>query len=148
MPMRSWFVNIVKGLYVFLFHSSLFLYVFFLREADSAFIASFASETIGTLTFTFFPISAGSISMWISLANSRYGIVVLSKSFFAKKWPQDELDGLVAKERSGVKVILPVWHGVTKEDVENFSPILAGRLAVSTDLGLDNVVNEILRAMN
>jgi len=32
------------------------------------------------------------------LANSRFGIVVLSPNFFAKNWPQYELDGLVAKE--------------------------------------------------
>ena len=29
------------------------------------------------------------------LANSRYGLVILSPSFFAKEWPQKELDGLV-----------------------------------------------------
>jgi len=81
------------------------------------------------------------------LANSRFGVVVLSKYFFEKKWPQDELDGLVAREKLGKKVILPIWHGVTKEDVEKFSPILAGRVAVSTDKGLDYVVNEITRAM-
>ena len=81
------------------------------------------------------------------LANSCFGIVVLSKDFFRKEWPQKELDGLVARERDGKKVILPIWHGVTKEDVINFSPILAGRLAASTDEGLDYVVKEIIRAV-
>ncbi|HET6558031.1 MAG TPA: toll/interleukin-1 receptor domain-containing protein, partial [Prolixibacteraceae bacterium] len=51
------------------------------------------------------------------LVNSKYGIVVLSKSFFAKNWPQYELNGLTAKEIGGQKVILPIWHEVTKEDV-------------------------------
>src|SRR5205809_4089479 len=32
------------------------------------------------------------------LRDSRFGIVVLSKNFFAKKWPQTELDGLVERE--------------------------------------------------
>lgn len=36
-----------------------------------------------------------------ALANSRYGVVVLSSSFFAKAWPQYELDGLVTREMSG-----------------------------------------------
>ncbi len=31
------------------------------------------------------------------LADSRYGIVVLSSAFFEKNWPQYELDGLIAK---------------------------------------------------
>jgi hypothetical protein len=81
------------------------------------------------------------------LANSRFGIVVLSHNFFAKEWPQRELDGLVAKEVISGKLILPVWHNVTKEDVAAFSPILADRLAVSSDKGTEQVVNEILNAI-
>jgi len=42
------------------------------------------------------------------LEQSRYGVVVLNLAFFAKEWPQKELDGLVAKEVEGKKVILPV----------------------------------------
>ncbi len=41
------------------------------------------------------------------LSKSRYGIVVLSPSFFEKEWPQKELDGLVAREREGIKGNLP-----------------------------------------
>ena len=60
---------------------------------------------------------------------------------------QKELDGLVAREMSGKKVILPIGHGVTREDVEKFSPILAGRLAVSTNKGMNYFVEEIVRAI-
>lgn len=80
------------------------------------------------------------------LAHSRYGIVVLSVNFFRKEWPQKELDGLVARERREKKVILPIWHGVTEKDVEEFSPILAGRIAAPTSKGLDYVVREIINA--
>jgi hypothetical protein len=41
------------------------------------------------------------------LAHSRFGIFVISESFLRKQWPQKELDGLVAREVDGVKVILP-----------------------------------------
>ena len=82
------------------------------------------------------------------LSKSRYGIVVLSHAFFAKKWTQQELDGLDAKERDGTKVILPVWLGVTEKDVAGYSPILAGRFAAIADQGIDNVVAQILKAMN
>lgn len=81
------------------------------------------------------------------LLNSRFGIVILSKAFFAKDWPKKELDGLVAREIEGTKVILPVWHGVKKGDVIKFSPSLAGRLAVSTEKGLDVVVEQISRVI-
>lgn len=66
------------------------------------------------------------------LAQSRFGIVVLSPSFFEKNWPQYELDGLVAKEMDGRKVILPLWHRVSKNDVLQYSPTLADRVALST----------------
>ena len=82
------------------------------------------------------------------LANSHYGVVVLSKKFFEKEWPQKELDGLVAREEGSNKVILPIWHGVTQQEVRLFSPILADRLAVSSNKGIDHVVNEIVKAKN
>ncbi len=66
------------------------------------------------------------------LVNSRYGIVILSKAFFAKDWPQYELNGLTAREIDGEKVILPVWHGVTKADILQYSPPLADKIAVVT----------------
>jgi len=56
------------------------------------------------------------------LVRSRYGIVVLSQAFFEKHWPQYELDGLAALEVSGRKVILPIWHGVSREEVVRVSP--------------------------
>lgn len=66
------------------------------------------------------------------LASSRFGIVVLSPSFFAKQWPQYELDGLVAKEMVGGKVILPLWHKVSKNEVIGYSPTLADKVALNT----------------
>jgi hypothetical protein len=81
------------------------------------------------------------------LANSRYGIVVLSPHFFAKEWPQKELDGLVERESGGEKVILPVWHNITAEQVRKCSLILADRIGVSTGRGLEQVVAELLQAM-
>src|SRR5271163_387555 len=47
------------------------------------------------------------------LAQSEYGVVILSEQFFQKRWPPHELAGLAAKQLiGGHKVILPVWHGV------------------------------------
>lgn len=66
------------------------------------------------------------------LANSRFGVVIFSEYFFAKDWPQAELDGLVSLEMSGKSRILPIWHKVTKDEVTKYSPTLAGRLALNT----------------
>ena len=81
------------------------------------------------------------------LANSRYGVVVLSKKFFEKEWPQKELDGLVAREDGLNKVILPIWHNITKEEAKSFSPIIADRLAVLSKHGIDYVVDEIIKVI-
>ena len=77
------------------------------------------------------------------LAKSRYGVVVLSSQFFKKKWPQDELDGLLSMETSQQTRILPVWHQVTASQVRHFSPILGGRRGISTDSGLEDLVCRI-----
>ncbi len=66
------------------------------------------------------------------LANSRFGIVVLSKDFFRKGWTNYELDGIVTKAVSGEQVILPIWHNITKKEVIDFSPSLADKLARNT----------------
>ena len=78
------------------------------------------------------------------LSKSKFGIVVLSPAFFAKNWPQYELDGLVQKEMDGNKVILPIWHKVTKTEVINYSPSLADKLALNTATAtLDEIVAQI-----
>lgn len=66
------------------------------------------------------------------LARSRFGLVVVSHSFFAKNWPQYELDGLVSLEMAGRQRILPVWHEITKDEVLDYSPSLADKVALST----------------
>jgi hypothetical protein len=78
------------------------------------------------------------------LAQSRFGIVILSPNFFAKEWPRRELDGLVAKEIGGQKVILPIWHNVSRADVEGFSPVLADRLGIPTTRGLEVIIEELV----
>lgn len=81
------------------------------------------------------------------LLRSKFGIVILSPNFFEKHWPQQELNGLATRELGGKKVILPVWHKVGFEEVRQYSPTLADRLAVSTSEGLDRVVQKIMEAM-
>jgi hypothetical protein len=81
------------------------------------------------------------------LRRARFGAVILSTPFFKKDWPQRELDGLVAREVSGRKVILPIWHGVGSQDVAARSPLLAGRLAVSTERGIPAIADEVSRAI-
>ena len=82
------------------------------------------------------------------LARSRFGIVVLSPSFFAKKWPQYELDGLVTMEMAGEQTILPLWHRLTKDDVIRESPSLSDKIARSTsEFTIEQIADEIADVM-
>ena len=78
------------------------------------------------------------------LARSRFGVVIVSPSFFAKNWPQYELDGLVTREMTGEQVILPLWHQISKQEVIDYSPSLADKVARSTsDFTIEEIAGEI-----
>lgn len=78
------------------------------------------------------------------LANSRVGLVVLSPSFISKGWTNYELDGIVTRTVSGEQVLLPIWHNITKQQVVNFSPSLADKVARSTATHtIDEIAAEI-----
>ena len=78
------------------------------------------------------------------LAQSRFGIVVLSHAFFEKNWTQYELDGLVTREMTGEQVILPLWHRITKTEVISYSPSLADKIARNTsDYTIEEIAQEI-----
>jgi hypothetical protein len=67
-----------------------------------------------------------------------------SPPFFAKGWPQYELDGLVTMAVSGAQVLLPLWHGVSKDEVMRQSPSLADKVALRTsDYTIDEIAKEI-----
>ena len=83
------------------------------------------------------------------LASSRFGIVIISHSFFAKQWAQYELDGLVARQNSNdEKVILPIWHNISRDEVLSFSPSLAGLVALNTSVAtISEIAKEIAEAV-
>ncbi len=78
------------------------------------------------------------------LANSRVGLVVLSPSFISKGWTNYELDGIVTRTISGEQVLLPIWHNITKQQVVDYSPSLADKVARSTATHtIDEIAAEI-----
>ncbi|MGO2393285.1 MAG: toll/interleukin-1 receptor domain-containing protein [Halomonas sp.] len=78
------------------------------------------------------------------LVNSRFGTVILSSAFCSKNWTQYELDSMVAREMNGHKMILPIWHKITKSEVINFSPALADKVALNTSLqSIEEIAGEL-----
>jgi hypothetical protein len=79
------------------------------------------------------------------LTKSRYGIVVLSDSFFKKTWTNRELSGLMEIETLTKKVILPIWHKVSRDEVLAYDPFLADKKALNTSIeSLDQIVVELM----
>ncbi|MBN1461164.1 MAG: DUF1883 domain-containing protein [Armatimonadetes bacterium] len=82
------------------------------------------------------------------LTRSRFGVVVLSRSFFGKGWPNYELDGLVTRATTGEQILLPIWHDLTKQEVIEYSPSLADKLARSTATHtIDEIAQEIVEVI-
>ena len=78
------------------------------------------------------------------LKNSKYGIVIISHSFIKKNWTEYELNGMVAREMNGHKVILPIWHKISKDEVLQFSPTLADKIALNTSI---HSMKDIVKAL-
>lgn len=68
------------------------------------------------------------------LKKSKFGIAVISPDYIAdgKYWTKAELDGLFQLESVNGKTLLPIWHNITKQQVINYSPIIANKKAMTT----------------
>lgn len=83
------------------------------------------------------------------LANSRFGIVVLSKDFIKKGWTNYELDGIITKSVSGEQIVLPIWHNITKQEVIDYSPSLGDKVARNTAVyTIEEIATEIAEVIN
>ena len=78
------------------------------------------------------------------LSKSKFGIVVISRSFVKKGWTNYELDGLMTKAISGQQILLPIWHDITKQEVIDYSPSLADKVARNTGIEtVEEIAEEI-----
>ena len=83
------------------------------------------------------------------LKKSKYGIVIITTNYINKGWTQYELDGLFQIEMTNGKTILPIWHNITKKDVQAFSPSLASRAALNTAmLTPEEIALELLKFLD
>lgn len=82
------------------------------------------------------------------LATSRFGIVILSKSFLEKGWTKYELKGLLTREVGKGKVVLPVWHNISRDEIISISPTLADKFAlISPSQSIDEIAIRLIRVI-
>jgi TIR domain-containing protein len=77
-------------------------------------------------------------------------ILVLSPNFLSNPgWTKTEFNSIFTRELiEGTDFLLPIWYGVTKKQVFDYSPTLADRVGVNWDLGEKEVVRRLYRAIN
>lgn len=51
---------------------------------------------------------------------------------------------MVSREMNGHKVILPIWHKISKDEVLKYSPTLADKVALNTSM---TTVEEIVKEL-
>ena len=77
-------------------------------------------------------------------------VLVLSPSFLENDgWTKAEFDSIFSREIiERQNVIVPVWHGVTKEEIYLYSPRLVDKVGISSALGIEEVARQIVRAIH
>lgn len=85
-----------------------------------------------------------SASIDYGLSKCDYGIVILSKKFFEKGWTMQELSALLTKQvNSNRRIVFPIWHNISKEEIPIHSAILADSVAARTNEGISNIARKL-----
>lgn len=84
------------------------------------------------------------------LKETRKCVVILSPNFFSNAgWGKAEFDSIYTREIiEKNNVILPVWHGVSAQEVYEYSPRLADRMGLSSDLGVEELSRRLVAAVH
>jgi hypothetical protein len=80
-------------------------------------------------------------------SRSRYAIIILSHFVFEKHWPIREMNALKQLDQEKAIHILPVWHSVSHYDVKTHCEWLADHCYVTTDQGVEYVVQKLILAI-
>ncbi len=77
-------------------------------------------------------------------------VIVLSPSFLSNEgWTKAEFDSIFMREIIEKKrVIVPIWHGVSKQEVYDYSMRLADIVGIPSSLGVEEVARRVVVAIN
>lgn len=82
------------------------------------------------------------------LSNSHYGVVIISKSFIAKPWPEAELRNMLNRSiSSGEKVILPIRLGLSHEEAVTNYELLRDKVSTQFKGNFESLADEIAAAI-
>lgn len=117
---------------------------------DRAFVAPLADELRGRNLRTWYDkgeLRIGDVlheKIAEGIVRSAFSVIILSRSFFESGWGKYELAGLLTRSAAGGQVVLPIWHGITFEEILAWNPSLAGLVALdSAKVGLTEIADQI-----
>lgn len=144
---RSWeqFVNEDEKPLAFISHDS----------RDKPFVAELAQKLRSVLCpvwydeFSLKPGDSLRESIDAGMRDSERCVVVLSPNFLSNPgWGKAEFNAAMNKHiTSGGNVVIPIWHGVTRAEVADYSPLVADIVAINTDVGVDEVFQRLHRVL-
>jgi hypothetical protein len=83
------------------------------------------------------------------LKETRKCVVILSPNFLSNDgWGKAEFDSVYTREiLEKNNVILPVWYGVSVDDVYQYSPRLADKVGLNSQLGVEELAKRLSRVI-
>jgi hypothetical protein len=83
------------------------------------------------------------------LRDSKRCVVVLSHNFFTNPgWGKGEFNAIMNRHfASGGNVVIPIWHGVTQEEVADYSQLVVDIVAFNSNIGLGEVAGRLRRLL-
>jgi hypothetical protein len=81
-----------------------------------------------------------------ALKGAEYAIVVISPIYLQKQWAMSELKALFTQEAERTR-ILPILHNISVDEIIKHLPMLADRYAISSEKGLEFIVDKVLEVV-
>jgi hypothetical protein len=82
-----------------------------------------------------------------AIVESRASILLISKAYLCKGWTNYEMDILVRHQLEKKIKILPIWHGVSKEEVETRHVGLSGIYAIQSNVEFYSLINQLVEVL-
>ncbi len=84
------------------------------------------------------------------LRECRKCVLVLSPNFLHNEgWTKAEFDSVFTRELlEQADVIIPIWHNVTQRDIYNYSMRLADKVAIPSNLRIEEVARRVAQAVS
>lgn len=83
------------------------------------------------------------------LKETRKCVLILSPNFLSNRgWTKTEFNSIFTREIVEQRsVVLPVWRNVSRQEVYEYSPSLANKVAVNWDVGVEEVVRRLFNSI-